>query len=70
MGLTVHPPKKIGRRKIATAALALLMLCVLPEALQAQVFIATKPHPDFWIAPVFISARTGLRTHFNSADLG
>lgn len=59
MGLTVHPPKKIGRRKIATAVLALLMLCVLPEALQAQVFIATKPHPDFWIAPVFISASVG-----------
>ena len=59
VGLAVQPPKKIGCRKIATAVLALLMLCALPDALQAQVFIATKPHPDFWIAPVFISASVG-----------
>ncbi len=59
MGLAVHPPKKIRCRKIATAILALLMLSALPDAVQAQVFIATKPHPDFWIAPVFISATVG-----------
>jgi hypothetical protein len=59
MGFAEHLRKKIGCRNIAVAFLALLMLCALPGALQAQVFIATKPHPDFWIAPVFVSATVG-----------
>jgi hypothetical protein len=51
--------KRIRCLKSAAAAFELLMLCALPGTLQAQVFIASKPHPDFWIAPVFISANVG-----------
>jgi hypothetical protein len=35
---------------------ALLAVGLAPAAVSAQVFIASKPHPDFWIAPVFITA--------------
>jgi hypothetical protein len=35
-------------------AAALLALCLAPEA-SAQVFIASKPHPEFWIAPLSIT---------------
>jgi hypothetical protein len=37
-------------------AVALLSLGLVPAAVSAQVFIASKPHPEFWIAPVFITA--------------
>jgi hypothetical protein len=37
-------------------AVALLSLALTPAAASAQVFIASKPHPEFWIAPVFITA--------------
>jgi hypothetical protein len=36
--------------------LALLPVSLLPAVAAAQVFIASKPHPEFWIAPVFITA--------------
>lgn len=35
---------------------ALLWLCAAPGAASAQVFITSKPRPEFWIAPVFITA--------------
>ena len=47
------------RRSIRSAAFALLALAagaLAPGAASAQVFIASKPHPEFWIAPVFITA--------------
>jgi hypothetical protein len=33
-----------------------LLLCVLPGVARAQVFIASRPHPDFRIGPLFVSA--------------
>lgn len=44
-----------GRPARALVA-ALLSLALAPAAASAQVFIASKPHPEFWIAPVFITA--------------
>lgn len=47
----------IGRRRPARALVAaVLSLALAPAAASAQVFIASKPHPEFWIAPVFITA--------------
>jgi len=47
----------IRRGRLARALLAtLLSLGLAPAAVSAQVFIASKPHPEFWIAPVFITA--------------
>jgi predicted benzoate:H+ symporter BenE len=43
-------------RARALLAGVLLSLCLAPAAASAQVFIASKPHPEFWIAPVFITA--------------
>jgi len=37
-------------------AVALLSLGLAPASGSAQVFIASKPHPEFWIAPVLITA--------------
>lgn len=45
----------IGRLARSVAA-ALLALGLGPAASSAQVFIASKPHPEFWIAPVFVTA--------------
>jgi len=44
-----------GRLACAAAA-ALLALGLSPAVVWAQVFIASKPNPEFWIAPVFITA--------------
>jgi len=44
-----------GRLAGALAA-GLLALGLAPTAVAAQVFIASKPRPEFWIAPVFITA--------------
>ena len=47
----------IGRGHLARAvAAALLALGLSPAVVFAQVFIASKPHPEFWIAPVLITA--------------
>ena len=47
----------IRRGRLARAvAAALLALGLSPAVVSAQVFIASKPHPEFWIAPVFITA--------------
>lgn len=47
----------IRRGRLALAvAVALLALGLSPALVSAQVFIASKPHPEFWIAPVFITA--------------
>ena len=45
-------PERLARPLLA----ALLALALAPPAVSAQVFIASKPRPDFWIAPVFITA--------------
>ena len=37
-------------------AVALLALTLAPAAVSAQVFISSKPRPEFWIAPLFITA--------------
>jgi len=42
--------------KLAVAVLAVLILGTVPRILHAQVFIASKPHPEFWIAPLFVTA--------------
>lgn len=44
------------RRLWRALTAALLALGLAPAAAPAQVFIASKPHPEFWIAPVFITA--------------
>lgn len=51
------------RRRVPASALlaALLSLGLAPAAASAQVFIASKPHPEFWIAPVFITANIGRK---------
>ncbi|HMH75068.1 MAG TPA: hypothetical protein VK547_00500, partial [Candidatus Udaeobacter sp.] len=47
----------IRRGRVARAvAAALLALGLSPAVASAQVFIASKPHPEFWIAPVLITA--------------
>ena len=47
----------IRRGRLARAvAAALLALGLSPAVASAQVFIASKPHPEFWIAPVLITA--------------
>src|SRR5258707_11166504 len=48
--------KRMGYPKLAAAILAVLILGTAPRILHAQVFIASKPHPEFWIAPLFITA--------------
>jgi hypothetical protein len=48
----VTAPGRLAR----AAAIALLALGVAPAAAPAQVFVASKPHPEFWMAPVFITA--------------
>ena len=44
-----------GRLAHAVAA-ALLAIGLCPAVVAGQVFIASKPHPEFWIAPVLITA--------------
>ena len=44
------------RRLTRALTAAALALGLAPAAAPAQVFIASKPHPEFWIAPVFITA--------------
>jgi hypothetical protein len=46
----------VSRRLALPLVATLLALGLAPGGAAAQVFIATKPHPDFWIAPVFITA--------------
>ena len=47
----------IRRGRLARAVpVALLVLGLAPAIASAQVFIASKPHPEFWIAPVLITA--------------
>src|SRR5216684_592898 len=53
----VHSSRSSMRcHKLAVAVLAVLILGTVPRILDAQVFIASKPHPEFWIAPLFITA--------------
>jgi hypothetical protein len=44
------------RRGRLAGAVAVALLVLGPVPASAQVFIASKPHPEFWIAPVFITA--------------
>jgi len=46
-------------RLVRAAAVCLLVLGLIPGTASAQVFIASKPHPEFWIAPVMITANVG-----------
>jgi hypothetical protein len=47
----------IRRGRLArAAAAAFLAIGLCPAVAAAQVFIASKPHPEFWIAPVLITA--------------
>lgn len=55
----------ISRVRLARAlAAALLALGLAPAAVSAQVFIASKPRPEFWIAPLFVTAS------INQKDVG
>jgi hypothetical protein len=44
---------------IAVSFLALLMFGLVPGMAQAQVFIASRPHPEFSVGPLFVSASLG-----------
>ena len=46
-------------RDLAVPVLALLLLSAVPEPAHAQVFIASRPQPDFSIGPLFVSASVG-----------
>jgi hypothetical protein len=46
----------MSRRAIAVALPALLVLCAMPDSAPAQVFIASRPQPEFTIGPLFVSA--------------
>ena len=52
-----------------TAVAVLLAVAWSPAGAGAQVFIASKPHPDFWVAPVFISANVAPKDVRNSGPL-
>ncbi len=46
----------MSRRAIGGALVALLFLCAMPDRAPAQVFIASRPQPEFTIGPLFVSA--------------
>jgi hypothetical protein len=56
---TQLPLSGVGRHRIAAAALALLILAPWPRDLHAQAFIASHPHPEFGIGPLFVSVSVG-----------
>lgn len=49
------------RGRVAAVAIALLALGLVPAAARAQVFIASKPNPEFWIAPLSITVNIQRR---------
>jgi hypothetical protein len=53
----------LGRRQNAGAAsaLAAALLCALPAAAGAQVFLAARPNPPFTLGPLFVRASIGPR---------
>ena len=52
-----------GRARVL--AVVLLGLSLTPASAAAQVFIASKPHPEFWIAPLAITTTVEMRTSFS-----
>jgi len=44
----------VSRRRLAVAIVAALL--ALPAVAQAQVFVASRPHPGFEIGPLFVRA--------------
>jgi hypothetical protein len=59
---------KSGTRLTRAAAVA-LVVGLSPAAAAAQVFIASKPRPEFWVAPVFITANVGPKDTRTSGPL-
>jgi hypothetical protein len=53
------PLNGIGSHRLAAVALVLLILGPWPRNLQAQAFIASRPHPEFGIGPLFVSVSIG-----------
>ena len=49
----------MGNQRLPAMVLALLLLGLWPHALQAQTFIASRPHPEFGIGPLFVSVAVG-----------
>jgi hypothetical protein len=47
---------------IAVSLALILALCAAPGAAHAQVFIASRPHPEFQVGPLFISLVVDKRT--------
>ena len=45
--------------RLPAVALALLFLGLWPHDLHAQAFIASRPHPEFGIGPLFLSVSVG-----------
>ena len=48
-------------RTVAAAVWITWALGLCPAVASAQVFIASKPHPEFWIAPVLITANVARK---------
>ena len=55
------PPRSIDGKshRLPAVALALLFLGLWPHDLHAQAFIASRPHPEFGIGPLFLSVSVG-----------
>ena len=48
-----------GRRGVVASFLAVLVFGSVPVSAHAQVFIASRPHPEFGLGPLFVSASMG-----------
>ena len=49
----------MGSLRLPAIAVALLVLGLWPHDLHAQAFIASRPHPEFGIGPLFVSVSVG-----------
>lgn len=56
---TARPLCRVWWERIAVVVFALLVLDLRPDTAHAQVFIASRPHPDFGIGPLFLSVHIG-----------
>src|SRR5215470_9396776 len=57
------------RRDLVGSVLALVLLSTVPGRAHAQVFIASRPEPDFTIGPLFVSASVGTQNLVRSPSV-
>src|SRR5215472_2470373 len=58
-----------SRRDLVGSVLALLLLSAVPGRAHAQVFIASRPEPDFRVGPLFVSASVGTQNLVRSPSV-